>query len=79
MAREFLIINEVSIKFGEDVIQWSIHYDDVFRIRQGRSLVVFNQINVYILDLLYDYDLTDEEHTIIRDYLWLYFFQVKRR
>ena len=78
MAREFRIVDDTSIEFDEDIVQWSIHHDDVFRIRHGRSLVVFNQVNVYILDLLYDYDLTDEEQTLICDYLWFHFFQVKR-
>lgn len=76
MARSFRVIDEISIEFDENILQWSVHYDDVFRIRQGRSLVVFNEVNVAVLDLLYDYDLTDEEHKLIRDSLWFYFFGV---
>ena len=78
MAREFCVVDDTSIKFGEDFIHWHITQKEMFDIRVGRNLVVFNEINVRILDLLYDYDLTEEEHNIIHRALWLYLFRVKK-
>ena len=78
MTRKFRIIDDISIEFDEDIIQWNATYDEIFRTRHGRSLVHFNEINVRILDLLYEYDLTDDEHTVIRNVLWLYLFRVER-
>lgn len=76
MTRQFSIVDNTSILFGEDFIQWEIHFDDVFRIKHGRNLVTFNEVNVRVLDLLYDYDLTEHEETQINRYLWFYFFGV---
>jgi hypothetical protein len=78
VAREFIVIDEVSIKFGENVIQWNATYNEIFRTRHGRSLVQFNQINERVLNLLCEYCPTDEERKIIHNALWSYLFQVKR-
>ena len=72
------MIDEVSIEFGENVIQWNATYNEIFRTRHGRSLVQFNQINQRVIDLLCEYCPTDEECKIIHDVLWSYLFQVGR-
>ena len=78
MTRQFSIVSDSSILFGETTLQWSLEYDDMFRIRYGRNLVTFNEVNVSILDLLYEFDLTEDEEDQIRDYLWKYFFLVSQ-
>ena len=72
------MIDEVSIEFDEDIIQWNATYNEIFRTRHGRSLVHFYEINDRIQNLLYDYDVTSEESKIIHDALWLFLFQVQR-
>lgn len=78
MTRQFSIMDDTSILFGEDVLQWTVDYELMNDIRHGRDLVKFNVVNVMILDLLFDYDLTESEGDQIRDYLWEYFFRVSR-
>ena len=72
------MIDEVSIEFDEDIIQWNATYNEIFRTRHGRSLGHFYEINDRIQNLLYDYDVTSEESKIIHDALWLFLFQVQR-
>ena len=79
MNREFSISDSESIKFGEDTLQWSLDDEMLNDIRHGRDLVKFNVVNVSILDLLFDYDLTEDEGTQIRDYLWCYLFRLEQR
>ena len=78
MARKFRVIDEVSIEFGENIIQWNATYNEIFRTRHGRSLVHFNAINKRVLDLLCEYCPTDEERKVIHNTLWSYLFQVER-
>ena len=78
MAREFRVIDDISIEFDENVFQWNLTYKELFEIRHGRSLVHFREVNIRVLDLLDDCDLTDEESEIIHKALWLYLFQVER-
>jgi len=78
MTRKFRVIDEISIEFDEDIIQWNATYNEVFRTRHGRSLVHFYEINDRVKRILYNYDLTEEECQIIHDQLWLFLFQVER-
>jgi hypothetical protein len=78
MTRHFSIVDNTSILFGETTLQWSLDHELLSDIRYGRNLVKFNVVNVRILDLLFDYDLTEDEEDQIRDYLWSYFFLVSR-
>lgn len=78
MTRQFSIMDDTSILFGENILQWSLDHELMCDIRHGRNLVKFNTVNVSILDLLFDYDLTEDEEDQIRDYLWFYFFGVSR-
>jgi hypothetical protein len=78
-TRAFCIINEISIKFDENVIHWNITQKELFEIRAGRNLVIFNEVLRRLLDLLYEYDITDEEYYFIRDTIWQYLFQVARQ
>jgi hypothetical protein len=77
-TRAFCIVNLVSIKFDEDVIQWDITEKELFDIRSGRNIVVFNIVFERVLYSLSEYDLTDEEYRFIRDTFWSYLFKVKR-
>ena len=78
MTRQFSIVDNTSILFGETTLQWSLDHELLSDIRHGRNLVKFNVVNVRILDLLYDYDLSREEEDQIKEYLWFYFFGVSR-
>jgi hypothetical protein len=78
MTRQFSIMDDTSILFGEDILQWSLDTELACDISHGRNLVKFNVVNVMILDFLFDYDLTESEEDQIRDYLWEYFFHVSR-
>lgn len=77
-TRAFCIVNEQSIKFDENIIPWNVTQKELFDIRAGRNLVTFNVVLKRVMDLLYDYDLTDEEYNFIRDVIWQYLFQVVR-
>ena len=78
MNRKFVIIDEVSIEFDENVLHWNVTQKELFDMKAGRNLVTFNIVFQRVLDLLYDYDITDEEYRIIHNALWSYLFQVKR-
>lgn len=78
MNRKFAMLGNNSIKFGEDVLQLQLSDATVTQIRSGRCLVTFNKVNVRVLDLLFDYNLTEDEVDQIRGYLWQYFFLVSR-
>jgi hypothetical protein len=78
MNRKFVIIDEISIEFDENVLHWNVTQKELFDIRAGRNLVTFNVVLTRVLDLVYDCDITDEEYVIIRDALWSFLFQVQR-
>ena len=77
-TRSFCIIDTTSIKFDENIIPWSITPKELSDIRIGRNLVIFNYVFKRVLDLLYEYDITDEEYMFIRDVFWSYLFKTKR-
>ena len=78
MNRKFAMLDNNSIQFGEDILQLNLSCDIITDIKSGRDLVTFNKVNVKILDLLFGYELTEEEESAIRSHLWLYFFDVSR-
>lgn len=78
MNREFAMLDDKSIQFGEDVLYLTIKDGVISDIRGCRNLVAFNEVNVAILDALYDYDLTEDEEDAIRNCLWMHFFRVSR-
>lgn len=77
-TRSFCIVDDFSIKFDEDIFHWNVTQKEMFEIRVGRNLVIFNQVHKRLLDLLYEYDITDEEYYFIRDTIWQYLFQLVR-
>ena len=78
MNRSFAMLDDKTIQFGEDILYLEIKDGVISDIRGCRNLVAFNEVNVAILDALYDYDLTEGEEDIIRSYLWQRFFHVTR-
>lgn len=78
MSRKFAMLEDKCIKFDEDILQLNVSDDDITQITSGRDLVTFNKVNVIVLDLLFDYDLTEEEEIVIRDHLWLHYFHAAR-
>ena len=78
MSRKFAMLDNKCIQFDEDILQLNVSGDIITHITSGRCLVTFNKINVIVLDLLFDYDLTEEEENVIRDCLWFHYFRVSR-
>ena len=78
MSRKFAMLDDKCIRFDEDILQLNVSDEDIIQITSGRDLVTLNEVNVIVLDLLFDYDLTEEEEIVIRDYLWLHYFRVSR-
>lgn len=78
MSRKFAMLDNKCIRFDEDILQLNVSDEDITQITSGHDLVTFNKVNVIVLDLLFDYDLTEEEEIVIRDYLWLHYFRVSR-
>lgn len=78
MSRKFAMLDDKCIQFDEDILQLNVSDEDITQITSGRDLVTFNKVNVIVLDLLFDYDLTEEEEIVIRDHLWLHYFRVSR-
>lgn len=72
------MLDNKCIRFDEDILQLNVSDEDITQITSGHDLVTFNKVNVIVLDLLFDYDLTEEEEIVIRDYLWLHYFRVSR-
>jgi len=77
-TRAFCVVDEISIKFDENVFHWNVTQKEIFDIRVGRNLVVFNSVFTRVLDEIYEYDITDEEYRFIHDAVWQYLFQVVR-
>ena len=77
-TRSFCIVDTTSIKFDENIIHWNVTPKELSDIRIGRNLVIFNYVFKRVLDLLYEYDITDEEYMFIRDVFWSYLFKTNR-
>ena len=77
-TRSFCIVDTTSIKFDENIIHWNVTQKELYDIKTNRNLVIFNYVFTRVLDLLYEYDLTDEEYMFIRDTIWSYLFNSKR-
>ena len=78
-TRSFCVVDDVSIKFDGNVVQWNVTKKEITDIRGGRNLVIFNVVFRRTLDLLHEYELTVEEYGFIRDTLWQYLFRISRR